>query len=125
MATRNGARIDYRRWRQSQRENQYPHFAGALVISDAEISLAPALRTPFSKLYLRARPRTPREHVVPSRKIIVSQWDCDVIALVRVHHFFEPSSTCRPLDTCSLTGAFLAEAGTYLPSMRQVAAIEG
>lgn len=37
MAMRNGARIDYRRWRQSQRENQYPHFAGALVIFDAEI----------------------------------------------------------------------------------------
>jgi len=30
--------IDYRRWRQSQRENQYPHFAGALAIFDVKFS---------------------------------------------------------------------------------------
>lgn len=45
MAVRNGARIDYHRWRQSQRENQYPHFAGALVIFDVKFS---SLDIPYS-----------------------------------------------------------------------------
>lgn len=118
MAMRNGTRIDYRRGRQSQRENQYPHFAGALVIFDVKFSSLDdsVLRFP-SCLYECANSWT---RVASSNRIVV-ELRCSRVSARSPFLLLSGWDFIRRLSEArSLTGAFLTEASIYLLSIRQV-----